>query len=981
MENTTSRSPRRASRQNGYATSSPFNLGPLPTLALNPRANRSSSSLESTGSSFHSWEGEKDKLLSVFNDAEVQPAWHDFSRSSSGKSLANSATTSTRTSPEEDWDPEDIIRGYAGLKRGDFAMIQEKLVSVARTTEHRGSALRKRRPSTSQSNYSVRDNRQVASPPPPASPTVNIYPNSREQQQIHVLNTCVEHNITPSPPIMAPSLSSSSSLDRPNRNLAQVLFGQEEEPTELDTPTNAAHSLTHSSSVDATGSIFSSFSQSSDAMEQNTLLASPNTSIQGLPSPGAISLNRNPSVTRVPPQTPQDQAALALEVRQKAEAATLALRKPPSQEGMHTQPTTRKKIDPSQISKPLLVSSSTSVDTIPLKAPVLSAGNGSGSSLKIGSRFRKLRGSLRAKNVLSPEEPAAAGSDGKHSPNSQTVNYDPEKVKSPGTPNLASATEPARFKVPVPSPPASAGPGLKGFMARFRTKRNTDVPQSSSSSISSDHHQSPQIPHSPLSPLAHPQRQFSTSSTQSRTPSHTATSDSTHTVTTPRQDQYRPQISNNVPPSQAESTTSDGTQPENDDTRAINQLFAAATNLGIDQAALNDLLKRSGSLNSRTLLSPNKDTPSSRGNGAGQQHLSVPPIQQPNLSSSSGSDYTATPGMFNSSPVSDLSIGNNFLYNEESRAAEEQTERISAKRADHLRQGKDGNSETNPIVRRTLIFADPRQSMADPSMSRRSTVRRRRASVQSASNRSIHDRVPTPPPSKAPQGKRFSHEASPPVPRLPHALGGPADNHLTVPTGQFEKSNSAAYDSLYELYGDSRVPSMMVDANSSDFGREPHTNSEMATGVEVIQLANGDIIWNVVNGLRDDDDESLYTGRNSVGSEYSTRESGENNMQVFVKEHVRGSSKGSNASFVSRKKPSGGKARPETKVLYGSPEQIGRLIENISQGMDAGTFNFSPPYSSRSNTQSHGHSTTSSVSTNEWNINEIDNLLNTINRP
>lgn len=75
-----------------------------------------------------------------------------------------------------------------------------------------------------------------------------------------------------------------------------------------------------------------------------------------------------------------------------------------------------------------------------------------------------------------------------------------------------------------------------------------------------------------------------------------------------------------------------------------------------------------------------------------------------------------------------------------------------------------------------------------------------------------------------------------------------------------------------------------------------------------------------MNGLRDEDDESLYTGRNSVGSEYSTRESGEN-MQVFVKEHVRGSSKGSNTSFVSRKKPSGGKARPETKVRYETKRQ------------------------------------------------------------
>jgi hypothetical protein len=70
---------------------------------------------------------------------------------------------------------------------------------------------------------------------------------------------------------------------------------------------------------------------------------------------------------------------------------------------------------------------------------------------------------------------------------------------------------------------------------------------------------------------------------------------------------------------------------------------------------------------------------------------------------------------------------------------------------------------------------------------------------------------------------------------------------------------------------------------------------------------------NVVNGLRDEDDESLYTGRNSIGSEYSTQENG-GNMQVFVKGHGRTSSKGSQTSFMSRKKMSGAKSRPETKV-------------------------------------------------------------------
>ena len=79
------------------------------------------------------------------------------------------------------------------------------------------------------------------------------------------------------------------------------------------------------------------------------------------------------------------------------------------------------------------------------------------------------------------------------------------------------------------------------------------------------------------------------------------------------------------------------------------------------------------------------------------------------------------------------------------------------------------------------------------------------------------------------------------------------------------------------------------------------------------EYSSSSLSRNVVNGLRDDDDESFYAGRSSIGSEYSTRESGEN-VQVYVKEHVRHGSKGSNASFAPRKRGMGNKSRPETKV-------------------------------------------------------------------
>jgi serine/arginine repetitive matrix protein 2 len=159
--------------------------------------------------------------------------------------------------------------------------------------------------------------------------------------------------------------------------------------------------------------------------------------------------------------------------------------------------------------------------------------------------------------------------------------------------------------------------------------------------------------------------------------------------------------------------------------------------------------------------------------------------------------------------------------------------------------------------------------------------------------------------------------------------------------------------------------------------------------IEVIEMANGETIWyvndhvhptnnrrslrSIVNGLRDDDLESAYASRTSLTSEYSLRDNSDG-LQVFVKEHGKSASKGSSSSFLSRKKPSQSKSRPETKVrvltssnvLIADPGQvfyrsvlhpciwkfgtdylissssahIGRLIESLSQGMDAGSFNF-----------------------------------------
>ncbi|KIO20154.1 hypothetical protein M407DRAFT_140337 [Tulasnella calospora MUT 4182] len=117
-------------------------------------------------------------------------------------------------------------------------------------------------------------------------------------------------------------------------------------------------------------------------------------------------------------------------------------------------------------------------------------------------------------------------------------------------------------------------------------------------------------------------------------------------------------------------------------------------------------------------------------------------------------------------------------------------------------------------------------------------------------------------------------------------------------------------------------------------------------------MSNGEVVWNVVDAMRGDlgieeDIASLYQNRLSMTSEYSMRMSEESsnrdNMQVFFKEHKRGGSKGSAASGTSRRllfPPNGN--RPETKVFFSSTDHIGRLIEAMSRGADAGSFNFMP---------------------------------------
>lgn len=168
-------SPRASSRQNQHGS---FSLSPAHALLLQPLANSSRSSLESAGSSYHSWdeENKNDRLFGFFGKLDPQqPEWHDITISvhdKSGSTTSTTATTTTTSGTTESSpsiggsggstvESEEVVRRVIGLTKNDFVSIQDKLVAAALTKaatpegRNRAASLRRRRPSTSQSNYST----------------------------------------------------------------------------------------------------------------------------------------------------------------------------------------------------------------------------------------------------------------------------------------------------------------------------------------------------------------------------------------------------------------------------------------------------------------------------------------------------------------------------------------------------------------------------------------------------------------------------------------------------------------------------------------------------------------------------------------------------------------------------------------------------------------------------------------------------------
>lgn len=137
--------------------------------------------------------------------------------------------------------------------------------------------------------------------------------------------------------------------------------------------------------------------------------------------------------------------------------------------------------------------------------------------------------------------------------------------------------------------------------------------------------------------------------------------------------------------------------------------------------------------------------------------------------------------------------------------------------------------------------------------------------------------------------------------------------------------------SVTSVPGDTNRPNTSMSSQSVN--QDNMTPSDSGPAIELVEYANGESIWlvalfnvemhtrflpqsnrSIVNGLRDDDMDSVFPNRASFASNYSSQD-GNEPVQVRFRQHGRSGSTGSTSSFaLSSKKLQPGSVRPETKA-------------------------------------------------------------------
>jgi serine/arginine repetitive matrix protein 2 len=667
-----------------------------------------------------------------------------------------------------------------------------------------------------------------------------------------------------------------SSPDRRNRDLAQALFGL--------TPGTPVLTTTVTEAPDDEAVLPSSPMPGLSPRPSQSYLPGAQT---GTPSSKSIA-STSPSPSLAPHL---DSSELAMDIQRRTEAANMALRKLPSVTKLHENGTLpRKPINIHQISTPTLQYASSSVEAIPLQSPGLTSA--STPTVKGKGGFFKFRGTLRGRPSTPGPDDYSSASNGHGSPGTYT----------PSTPVHKQ-----------PSPPASAGPAKKsGFMSRFRktkptepvyqeVERRRDVPPSIplTAAVSAMPMPSPPTPGLDITRSAPalsnviftgmPKQMQELSPVDPEPPMIVGASSPGPSLVL-QQPPLSHRVEEDLPYEESPPPPSMLTQDE----QALKQLFDAASSLGLDQAALNEILSRSPSTKSNTTWQSSRYTSLAAHPHAAQPHGSSSDEQLHGRSSvdqSVGRPSFNGPAQFVSiharqptasegrpsidatfQPRSPVPLRTDSLRKKNAvppatefgarpsfDAVDERDETIvpgrrpvqsrmptsDSMRSDTSTSQEQGKSKRNTVLRRTIIFSsDPRASTMDFNalINKGPTPKqKKRASTTSIqSGRSLVERVPTPPPpQRSGSTRRFSTDTSPPVPRLPAGLSGSSDTHpqipMSAPPGKV--SYGTAYESLYDTYsGETQHP-----------GDSPIAGVESRPAIEVIEMANGETVWYVLH--------------------------------------------------------------------------------------------------------------------------------------
>ncbi|KAF8334281.1 uncharacterized protein EI90DRAFT_3121608 [Cantharellus anzutake] len=953
---------RRPSENEDTRSLSPSGLPFQRNLVLSPLLNSSHSSLISAGSSFHSGEGNDPVNFKKLYELDTL-AKDDLE--DSDPTLVNSD------------DSEEVLEKLAGLRAADITAIHQRLVEAglgSRTDSSRSSSVKQTTPplvsTPALTPFSGRtltlapDPAVPASAHPPVSPTI-----LQEDPTKDIITYRPPSRTTPSP--APPSMKSrtpdlfkstersptpaSDHASKQNALLRSVMDRIGGSPSSTPPPASqepvsriplspdfspASVSTTDTGfqkQRELTDALFgdaarrAATAETLDKVDDDTVLLQDvrpkNKASENFSSP-SLSPSPSPPENQMSVAVEKPQTQLIIDVERRAAAATAALKSPSALNVAEDYNLARrrptKRINTSKISNPLLVSSTTSVDAVPIMSPsMVSLTNGSPSSSLSKFSFKRLRGSLRSKAPNGDEVTPwtdASGSLPAHK-FSSSISHVNQLLKTPQSLSVTASLAQVQTLPPVSASPRS---GLKGFMSRIMKGRKDVGLATGRELVKTSESMSPSEP------------SLQDSSLERIMPSRIVP-DSISNRPNPMASARTNEVSAAIPVQQHPTIVDDPrpTSPPQDEA-ALHHFMQAGAILGLSQDVLNDFLSRSGSI--ATQRSMRKATP--------------PP----------------DPG----DPVSAASPNDSTLASRKMPDSQSSTTKSTTAGA-NIGPHNSAQDATPVVVRRTIYIPQESKPALSPDLqnvvARKSSLKQNRhnrsaSSTSTQSGRSISDRAPTPPPSRSVRHR--SVEVSPPVPSLPSSL--PRDSQVTA--SRRVSNQSATHDarnsngnptssfSFSSLAPTSTNPSLSHQLKPKMDPLEPAAGPGQA--LQLVEYSNGQVVWSVVDGLRagaDDDwdledtfdDTQSFTERDPRHrSQISSVRSGDFNdpVQLFFKEHKRMPSKESNSSYISRRRvlPPSRTAdpRPETKVFFSSAAEIEKLIESMSRGIDAGSFNVVP---------------------------------------